>query len=299
MIRVAGLYKTFGARTALAGVSLDVNDGELFGLVGPDGAGKTTILRLLAGLSLPDSGEARIIAEGGDCHLGYMPQRFSLYEEFTVMENLQFFGAIWGLSKENLRSRAETLLDRTGLLPFANRPAGKLSGGMKQKLGLAAALLHKPGTVLLDEPGTGVDPVSRREFWRLLYELHGEGLTILLTTPYMDEAELCGRVGFLHDGRLIAVGSPAELKKNYPYSVLILSCPQERLHTIIPSLRGTGVFSVTPFGDTLHIATSDPGRTTKEASRLLQREKIVDFSMEEASPSLEDLFVYLTGRDVA
>ncbi len=299
MIHIAGLYKKFGPKTALDGISLEIDDGELFGLVGPDGAGKTTALRILAGLSLPDSGEARIVSDGAEKLIGYMPQRFSLYEDFTVMENLDFFGAVWGLSGETLRSRAENLLERTDLLPFSDRLAGNLSGGMKQKLALAAALLHKPRTLLLDEPGTGVDPVSRREFWRLLYELHGEGLTILLTTPYMDEAELCGRVGFLHEGSLIAIGSPSALKMDYPYHVLILTCPHEDLHGLIPSLKKLGVPSVTPFGDTLHIATSDPLRTTDDLTRLLELRKTEGFSMEEASPSLEDVFVHLTGRDAA
>jgi ABC-2 type transport system ATP-binding protein len=299
MIHVSDLRKQFDKSQALNGVSFDIADGELFGLVGPDGAGKTTTLRILAGLSLPDSGEAEIISDSEDCTLGYMPQRFSLYEEFTVMENLRFFGSVWGLSENELRSRAENLLGRTELLPFVDRMAGNLSGGMKQKLALATALLHGPSTLLLDEPGTGVDPVSRREFWRLLYELHREGLTILITTPYMDEAELCGRVGFLHQGTMIAEGSPAALKKSYPYRVLILSCPQEALHPLISSLRAIGAPSVTPFGDSLHIATSDPGQTRKEVVHLLEQQKVTDFSMEEAPPSLEDLFVQLTGSDPA
>lgn len=299
MIHVADLHKSFGANAALAGVSFDVADGELFGLVGPDGAGKTTMLRILAGLSLPDSGEAGIVSEDAGNALGYMPQRFSLYEEFTIMENLRFFGAVWGLPEDGLLSRAEMLLGRTGLLPFGDRHAGNLSGGMKQKLALAAALLHEPRTLLLDEPGTGVDPVSRREFWRLLYELHREGLTILITTPYMDEAELCGRVGFLHEGTMIAEGSPSALKNSYPYRVLILSCPQETLHALIPSLREIGTPSVTSFGDTLHIAVSDAEQTSKDIARLLKQRKIGEFSLEEAPPSLEDLFVHLTGRDSA
>ena len=299
MIHIADLYKNFGSKTALNGFSLEIENGELFGLVGPDGAGKTTMLRILAGLSVPASGEAQIISSTGVEHIGYMPQRFSLYEDFTVMENLNFFGSIWGLSGKDLRSRARALLERTDLLPFSDRLAANLSGGMKQKLALAAALLHRPRTLLLDEPGTGVDPVSRREFWKVLYELHREGLTILLTTPYMDEAELCSRVGFLYEGSLITIGSPAALKKDYPYHVLILTCPHEDLHGLIPSLKKTGVPSVTPFGDTLHIATPDTLHTRDDLTHLLELRKTGVFSLEEASPSLEDVFVHLTGRDAA
>ncbi|MEA3508117.1 MAG: ABC transporter ATP-binding protein [Synergistota bacterium] len=291
MIRLRDVTRTFGDVTALRGLSLDIPEGELFGLMGPDGAGKTTALRILAGVSIPDSGDASI-GQNGNAPLGYMPQRFSLYEDFTIMENLRFFGSLWGLSGRDLANRAENLLDRTGLLRFRKRLTGHLSGGMKQKLALSAALLHRPRVLLLDEPGTGVDPVSRREFWRILYELHGDGLTILITTPYMDEAQLCQRVGFIHKGALIALGAPAELKAKYPFRVIVVSGPPGELHPLVPLIRKLDIGDVTPFGDTLHVAAKD----ATEAGDLIRRllgDRPAKFSIDEAEPSLEDLFVQL------
>ncbi len=213
-----GLERRFGAVRALGGVSFAVAPGELYGLVGPDGAGKTTTIRILAGLLLPDAGHARVLGldpvkQGSRVRsaLGLMPQEYSLYGDLTVAENLRFFGRLFVLSRGDYLERTRRLLAITRLEPFVDRRAAALSGGMYKKLALSCALLHQPEVLLLDEPTNGVDPVSRRELWELLYEFSAEGMTILVTTPYMDEAERCHRVGLLHEGRLIAEGPPSEL----------------------------------------------------------------------------------------
>jgi ABC-2 type transport system ATP-binding protein len=199
-----------------------VRAGEIFGLVGPDGAGKTTTLRMLAGIMPPDAGQPRVAAsmsftipKAPSTHLSYMPQRFGLYEDLTVDENIRFYADLFGVRNTEREERSAQLLQAAGMSEFRKRLAGKLSGGMKQKLGLVCALIHRPKVILLDEPTTGVDPVSRRDFWRILYELSAEGVAILTSTAYLDEAERCHRVALLHQGKLLFCDTPANLKASW------------------------------------------------------------------------------------
>jgi ABC-2 type transport system ATP-binding protein len=228
-----GLVRRFGAVTALDGLSFQVGRGELYGLVGPDGAGKTTAIRALAGLLLVDGGEARVLGvdpAGGRVRerLGLMPQQYSLYRDLTVGENLRFFSRLYVLPRDVFRKRADRLLGITRLGPFVDRRADALSGGMYKKLALACALLHEPEVLLLDEPTNGVDPVSRRELWALLYEFVHGGMTVLVSTPYMDEAERCHRVGLVHRGKLLLEGDPRDLARGHAsFEELFLSRIEE------------------------------------------------------------------------
>jgi ABC-2 type transport system ATP-binding protein len=232
-VSARGLVRRFGAVTALDGLSFEVGAGELYGLVGPDGAGKTTAIRALAGLIRIDGGEARVLGvdpAGGRVRerLGLMPQQYSLYRDLSVAENLRFFARLYVLPREVFRERAARLLDITRLAPFVDRRADALSGGMYKKLALACALLHEPEVLLLDEPTNGVDPVSRRELWALLHEFVHGGMTVLVSTPYMDEAERCHRVGLVHRGRLLLEGEPRELARGHAsFEELFLSRIEE------------------------------------------------------------------------
>lgn len=227
------LVRRFGAVTALDGLSFEVGRGELYGLVGPDGAGKTTAIRALAGLVGVDSGEVRVLGvdpAGGRVRerLGLMPQQFSLYRDLTVGENLRFFGRLFVLPRKVFRERSERLLGITRLTRFVDRRADALSGGMYKKLALACALLHEPEVLVLDEPTNGVDPVSRRELWALLHEFVHAGMTVLISTPYMDEAERCHRVALVHKGRLLLEGEPQALARGFPsFEALFLSRIEE------------------------------------------------------------------------
>jgi len=218
-IKAAGLTRKFGNITAVDDLSFEVAEGEIFGLVGPDGAGKTTTMRLLTGILDPDAGEGWVYgrhsvkeAEALKDNIGYMSQRFGLYEDLTVMENIDFYADIYCVTGKERPERIEKLLGFSGLTPFKDRLAGKLSGGMKQKLGLACALIHTPKVLFLDEPTNGVDPVSRRDFWGILYELLREKVAILFSTSYLDEAERCKRVGLIHKGRLLKCDTPDAIK---------------------------------------------------------------------------------------
>ena len=219
-VKTTGLTKKFGNVTAVDNINFQIEEGEIFGLVGPDGAGKTTMMRLLAGILEPTSGDGWVcdkhIARESEAlkgNISYMPQRFGLYEDLTVTENINFYADIYCVPFEKRSARIERLLSFSGLASFANRLAGNLSGGMKQKLGLTCALIHTPRVLFLDEPTNGVDPVSRRDFWQILYQLLKEKVTILFSTSYLDEAERCGRVGLIHKGRLLKCDIPSDIKK--------------------------------------------------------------------------------------
>ncbi len=296
-IVVSALEKRFGPVRAVDGLSFDVRPGEIFGLVGPDGAGKTTTLRILAGVLAPDGGQATVAGfdvsadpEGAKHELSYMPQRFGLYEDLTIDENIRFYADLFGVPRAQRESRAAELLTAAGLAEFRSRTAGKLSGGMKQKLGLICALIHRPRVVLLDEPTNGVDPVSRREFWAILYSLVNEGVSILTSTSYLDEAERCHRVGLLHRGRMLFCNEPTELKKLFPGVVLSLRSPDPP--RAMMALRGApGLRSSVLVGDAVHLfADSAEERIVQFRLQLDDAGVTVD-SLELIPPSIEDLFV--------
>jgi ABC-2 type transport system ATP-binding protein len=300
MIHASHIAKRYGEVDALRDVSLDVQRGELFGLVGPDGAGKTTLLRLFAGLLTATGGEASIgtVRVGSDPaalkrQIGYMSQRFSLSENLTVLENLLYVAEVWGVEPGARRQRIARLLEFSRLGPFQSRLTRNLSGGMKQKLSLAACLIHQPPVLLLDEPTIGVDPLSRRDFWLILYDLLQEGSTILLSTPYMDEAERCGRVGFLLEGRLIACGPPAQLKDGLGVRILVLRCAQARAaQQVLRALAGFESASL--FGNRLHVTV--PGESSDVAD-MVERARQSGVEIDRwavREPSLEDVFLSYT-----
>jgi ABC-2 type transport system ATP-binding protein len=296
-IEALHIAKRYGETEALRDLDLEVEPGELFGLVGPDGAGKTTFLRILAGLVTPTSGRA--LVDGIDVsddpieaksRLGYMSQRFSLSETLSVVENLLYVAEVWGVPPGARRQRITRLLEFSRLGPFQNRLTRNLSGGMKQKLGLAACLIHQPRILLLDEPTIGVDPLSRRDFWLILYDLLHEGSTILLSTPYMDEAERCSRVGFLLDGRIIACGSPVQLKADLGVVILDLRCAKPR--ATHPALRRVAGFeSATLFGESIHLTLPRAGF---DGAAAVDRARAAGIAIDRWSvrePSLEDVFL--------
>ncbi len=291
--------KRFGSVTALSDVSLEIRRGEIFGLISPDGSGKTTLIRMAMGIINPDEGECRLLGSTDRKevrkHAGYIPQRFGLYPDLTVIENALLFGSLYGTPQEETLAKSEEILTRTGLWPFKDRYAAKLSGGMKQKLALATGLLHTPQVLFLDEPTTGVDPVARREFWAMLYELNAsDALTIIVSTPYMDEAELCTRKAFFSKGRLLAAGTTEELLAQYPYKVFNLEYNQIRTKPRL--LACDGVVDANMFGSSYHIAVSDADAASVSIEKLFA-ERGRDYpGMTEIEPALEDLFVALSGN---
>ncbi len=292
-----GLGKCFAAVRAVDAVSFDVRAGEIFGLVGPDGAGKTTTLRMLAGILPPDSGRATVAGfdvardpEGAKHALSYMPQRFGLYEDLTVDENIRFYADLFGVKRAEREERSAQLLAAAGMAEFRRRLAGKLSGGMKQKLGLVCALIHRPKVILLDEPTTGVDPVSRRDFWRILYELVAEGVAILTSTAYLDEAERCHRVALMDRGRLLFCDTPANLKAGMGKGVVSIVAPEPR--RVRAALeRAEGISSLLLTGDGVHIVVDDAGRRMAEFAALLKGAQIPFDTLSQVAPTIEDLFV--------
>lgn len=300
-----GLCKSFGEVEAVRGLDLAVRRGEIYGLVGPDGAGKTTTLRMLCGVLAPDDG--RILVTGHDVageservreRIGYMPQRFSLYGDLTVLENLAFFADLYRVPKREWEERSAWLLAFSRLEPFVHRLAEFLSGGMKQKLALACTLIHEPELLLLDEPTTGVDPVSRREFWRILYSLLGQGVTILVTTPYMDEAERCNTVGFMAGGRLVVSGTPNALKRQVGREILELRA-EPRRPALLAARSVAELEDVRVFGDLLHLVAADPERAGAATRRALEAQGIDVLSLRRIEPSMEDAFMSLTGKPSA
>ncbi len=312
LIDARRLCKFFGDLKAVDNISIQVSSGEIYGLVGQDGAGKTTTMRLLCGAYQPDApegGEApSIMISGFDvvrqtemarAQIGYLPQRFSLYEELTVIENIRFFAEVRGLSAEDWQPRCMEILEFVGLEPFLDRRAGHLSGGMKQKLGLAAALVHRPRVMLLDEPTTGVDPVTRQDFWQLIIRLVGrsneEGTAVLVSTPYMDEAARCTRIGFMRQGRLFVEGTPAELRAQLEGRVLeLVGEPLAALRQLVRD--DSDVQDVQMFGDRLHLRVR-AGQGDAVVERLRERLPAQGASIVRLGPvppQLEDVFMGLS-----
>ena len=301
MIVCSGLSKNFAGIQALDDISLQVRRGDIFGLVGPDGAGKTTLIRTICGLIRPDKGEVRLL----DCPpgaqdkirsaLGYMPQRFSLYGDLTVMENIIFFGSMYGMSKKVIIERAEEILTITGMNSFKGRLADKLSGGMKQKLALTSALITRPEILILDEPTYGVDPGSRKEFWKILYQLNQEGLTILVSTPYMDEAELCRQVAFINAGRIKAIDSPTGLRQAFGHQVLEL-CLDSRDPAILNDIPG--LLDISFYGYKYKVVVDNVLSAVEIIKQHLQQKGIGLISMGMVSPTREDVFVVLAEEEV-
>ncbi len=301
-ILAKNLTKIFDQLTAVDSLSLHVEPGEIYGLVGPDGAGKTTTLRMLSSIMEPSEGDAWIaghnIRTESDFvkdNLAYMSQRFGLYVDLTVQENIDFYADLYGLTKENRKERIERLLDFSNMRPFRKRLAGNLSGGMKQKLQLACALVHTPKVLLLDEPTNGVDPVSRRDFWRILYHLLKEDVAILVTTAYLDEAERCNRVGLLDHGKLLAEGTPQEVRKLMRGKILSIRSNQARkVRRLLDEKLESK--SVEVFGDNVHVVCNDINETGSRAKVLIGEAGLSYEDIREQVASLEDIFVSVLDR---
>jgi len=295
-ITIDHLTKSFPGSIAVNDLSLDVKKGEMFGLVGPDGAGKTTTMRLLTSILEPTSGNAWVaghsILTDGELikeKIGYMSQRFGLYEDLTVLENILFYADLYEVPRRERPPRLERLLGFSNLTPFQDRLAGQLSGGMKQKLGLACALIHTPEVLFLDEPTNGVDPVSRRDFWKILYDLLKQDITIFISTAYLDEAERCMRIGLMHQGAILMLDKPAVIKQSLPGTMIELWTQHAReAADIARSVQG--VMSVSLYGDKLHISIDDR-RTTPVVRDVLARAGVSIRGEREILPSLEDVFI--------
>lgn len=295
-IETSNLTKVFGSNTSVDNLNLAIRTGELFGLVGPDGAGKTTVMRLLTAIMEPTSGDAQvaghsILHEGERIKekIGYMSQRFGLYEDLTVMENILFYADIYEVPDKERPARIERLLGFSNLTPFKSRLAGKLSGGMKQKLGLACALIHTPEVLFLDEPTNGVDPVSRRDFWKILYDLLKEHVTILVSTAYLDEAERCTRVGLIHKGRILLEDNPTGIKKSLGMPMIEIWSDNSR--TAIEIIREVeGVKSANIYGDRIHITLGKKEIVDRIITKL-KSERVAVKDYREILPSIEDVFI--------
>ncbi len=310
IIKTEQLTKQFGPVVAVDHLELEIKKGEIFGLVGPDGAGKTTTLRMLAAIMDPTAGSARIAGydlrqepERIKAHIGYMAQQFALYGDLTVLENINFFGDVFGVKGKARQERTERLLNFARLTEFTKRPAGRLSGGMKKKLGLACALIHSPAVLYLDEPTTGVDPVSRREFWDILADLHVEGTTILVSTPYMDEAERSARVGLMYDGRLIEVGTPNQIKALLPGELVEFRPESERFHGVGLLRQANriltqqaGVLEVQTYGDLLHVFVDSVSQRRPQLEAALAAEQIAMTNFRQTVPRMEEAFISLIGK---
>jgi ABC-2 type transport system ATP-binding protein len=309
LIQANGLKKSFGDIHAVNGIDLSVKPSEIYGLVGSDGAGKTTTMRLLVGALKPDAGEINICGydvgkqvEQARSTIGYLSQRFSMYEDLTVLENIRFFAEVRGLSSSEWRPRSMEILEFVGLGRFTDRRAGQLSGGMKQKLGLASALVTRPRLLLLDEPTTGVDPVTRQDFWQLVIKLvnarNGEGVSVIISTPYMDEASRCHRVGFMKAGKIIAEDAPSNLRARLNGRVLELR--GEPLNTLRHvAHQDADVEDVAAFGDKLHVRVRE-GKSEQVIQRLPDEIKAAGgtlMGLRIVPPALEDVFIALSETD--
>ena len=309
MIEAQELTKRYSKNSsdepALASIDLSISEGQLYGLVGPDGAGKTSFLRILATVMEPTSGSAHLAgfdvmkqSEDVRALLGYMPQAFSLYPDLTVMENLKFFADINGVSAQKQKTRIAELLEFARLTEFTARRSENLSGGMRKKLALACALVHEPKILLLDEPTTGVDPVSRRELWRLLSKVIQQGVTVLVSTPYMDEAERCNTVSIINQGRILISGAPAELEAQLPFKIVeVKAKPRRALRAMAD--RTEGVISWRAVGDRLRLSVSDPAKVMPRIEAELKKDGAEISILREASLLMEDVFIHLVEKQEA
>jgi len=296
-VHTTGLRKEFDGITAVESLDLAIARGEIFGLVGPDGAGKTTTMRMLCGIMEPSAGAATVAGfdvrtqpEEVKRRIGYMSQRFSLYGDLTVAENLAFFADIYHVPRRERAQRQQELLEFARLTPFIKRLAQNLSGGMRQKLALACTLMHTPEILFLDEPTTGVDPVSRRDFWRILYSLLGQGVTLVVSTPYMDEAERCNRVALMDKGRIIQSDAPDNLRRRMRGDLLEIICaPQRHAKETLAALPG--VISVQVFGERLHVWLENVERDQPKVETTLTEAGVNIASIRRIAPNLEDVFV--------
>lgn len=297
-----GLTKKFGSFTAVNGLDLTIARGEIYGFLGPNGAGKTTTIRMLCGILAPTSGGGTVLGydvaaepEQIKQHIGYMSQRFSLYEDLTIAENVEFYASIYGLSGARKSERSGEILERASLRGREGQMAGTLSGGQKQRLALGCALIHRPELLFLDEPTAGVDPLSRRDFWTLLYDLAAGGTTILVTTHYMDEAEHCNRIGFIYDGRLIAEGPPDELKHSAYAGQVFKLAPASVGSAYGVLQRGLHDSTITILGNNIHVLA--PGYDEAAIAGVLKAGGVTYDGLEPATPSLEDLFVMFIRKE--
>jgi ABC-2 type transport system ATP-binding protein len=296
-IDARGLTKRFGAVAAIESIDLTVGQGEVFGLIGADGAGKTTLLRVLCGVLRPDSGEASVAGqdvlrdpEGVKRRIGYLSQAFSLYADLTVEENIDFCADLYCTPRSEVQRLKEDMLAMTDLADFRRRLAGRLSGGMKQKLGLICALIHRPEVLILDEPTTGVDPISRRDFWQILADLPAQGVTVLLSSPYMDEASRCHRLALMHRGHILATGTTEQLQRAVRGTVLEIVTSEVRRAT--DALAGLpGMLSLTPFGDAIHARIEGDQRAVSSIESALGQAGVAWTEVSVVEASLEDAFL--------
>ena len=302
MIEINELTRVFKDKIALNQITLSIQQGELFGLVGPDGAGKTTLLRTLAGLLAISEGEGTV--SGFDIQkeserikpkLGYMAQEFSLYEKLSVLENLQFFAELYDVSPKEQADRIPDLLKFAGLTSFKNQRAANLSGGMKKKLALASTLLHRPPILLLDEPTTGVDPVSRREFWNILNDLHLDGTTIVVSTPYMDEADRCSKVGLIYQGNLVICDTPALIRDRLEGEIIkIVTDDWVKARELLLPLPG--VLEVQSYGEALHVLVDSSKKREGELTKILKQNQLTIVEIRSVSPRMEEAFISLISK---
>lgn len=296
IIEASGISKSFGKTQALKDISFDVNESEIFGFIGPDGAGKTTLFRIITTLLLPDEGEMKVL--GNDCitgfkelrkNIGYMPGRFSLYQDLSVEENLNFYATVFGTTVAENYDLISDIYSH--IEPFRKRLAGKLSGGMKQKLALSCALIHKPALLVLDEPTTGVDAVSRSEFWDMLRKLRQYNITIIVSTPYMDEAMRCDRVALIQGGKLLSVDRPEKIKEGFSRKLFSVKAPEK--YSLIKALRQyPETITAYPFGDSVHVTFTDD-RFDDKLLDYLKTKGITNTTINEAEAGIEDRFLEL------